>query len=33
MFLFKADIDLKSWLIVPEGQLGARQSFLILKSS
>ena len=30
---FKAYIDLKSWLIVPKGQLSARQSFLILKVS
>ena len=31
IFLFKAYIDRKSWLIVPQGQLSARQSFLILK--
>ena len=33
IFLFKASIDLKSWLIVPKGQLNARQLFLILKVS
>ena len=33
IFLFKAYIDLKSWLIVPKGQLSARQWFLILKVS
>ena len=33
IFLFKAYIDLKSWLIFPKGQLSARQSFLILKVS
>ena len=27
IFLFKAYIDLKSWLIVPKGQLSARQLF------
>ena len=31
IFLFKASIDLKSWLIIPKGQLNARQLFLILK--
>ena len=33
IFLFNAYIDLKSWLIVPKGHLGSRQSFLILKVS
>ena len=34
IFLFKAYIDLKGWLIVPKGQLSARQSFFfILKVS
>ena len=33
IFLFKAYINLKSWLIVPKGQLSSRQSFLILKLS
>ena len=33
IFLFKAYIDLKSWLIVPKGQLSAKQLFLILKVS
>ena len=33
IFLSKAYIDLKSWLIVPKVQLSARQSFLILKVS
>ena len=33
IFLFKAWTDLKSWLIVPKGQLNARQLFLILKVS
>ena len=33
IFLFKAYIDLKIWLIVPKSQLSARQSFLILKVS
>ena len=33
IFLFKAYIDLKSWLIVPKGQLSVRQSLLILKVS
>ena len=31
--LFKAYIDLKSWLIIPKVQLSAIQSFLILKVS
>ena len=31
IFLFKAYIDLKNWLIVSKGQLSARQSFMILK--
>ena len=29
----KAKISIKSWLIVPKGQLSARQLFLILKVS
>ena len=33
VFLFKAYIDLKNWLIVPKCQLSARQSFSILKVS
>ena len=33
IFLLKAYIDLKSWLIVPKGQLSARQLFLIFKAS
>ena len=33
IFLFKAYIDLKSWLIVPKCQFSARQLFLILKVS
>ena len=30
IFLFKVQIDLKSWLIVPKGQLRVRQLFLNL---
>ena len=33
IFLFKAYIDLKGWLIVPKCQLSARQLFLIFKVS
>ena len=33
IFLFKAYINLKSWLIVPKGQLSERQSFMILMVS
>ena len=31
--IFLVKVDLKSWLIVPKGQLNARQSFPILKVS
>ena len=31
IFLFKAYIDLKSWLIIPKSQLSARQLFFDFK--